>query len=436
MSIIEQLFIDTLRRTQWLPPARIAAYQGSLLENLLRHAASQTEFNRDRLRPLFATADIATAPIDFSRWAEVPIATRADVLDNFEAMKALSVPPETGAVVSGQSSGSTGEPMKHLRSQFADDAANCQLDRVFELFDFDLFGTLAWITFDAEELFPYPHGRKFNTWNRTAENADFHVLDIRTHPADQLEWLLRVRPDYLFSYANNLKAIADLIPDAQGSALRLKSIISTGEILTADTRKSIEQVFGCRVIDIYGAREIGQIAFQCPSADRYHLCSELVLTEIVDGNGIPVRPGELGRIVVTPLYNYAMPFIRYHIGDYAIASSSPCACGRGLPCLDQIVGRTRNLFVMPDGSKKWPAMSAEMARLLPYRQFQMVQLDPFTLEFRYVPASAGEPADPSGLISYLRAMFHQDLKVRVVAVDAVERTPGGKFEMFMSRVGT
>jgi phenylacetate-CoA ligase len=323
-----------------------------------------------------------------------------------------------------------------LRSKFADVAANCQLDRVFELFDFDLFGALAWITIDAEELFPYPHGRKLDTWNRTAANADLHVLDIRTHPADQLEWLLRVRPDYLFSYANNLKAVADLIRHAQAAALGLKSIISTGEILAADTRNSIERAFGCRVIDIYGAREIGQIAFECPSADRYHLCSELVFTEIVDRDGMPVRPGELGRVVVTPLYNYAMPFIRYDLGDYAIASLSPCTCGRGLPCVDQIVGRIRNLFVMPDGSKKWPAITAGMARLLPYRQFQMVQLDPFTLQFRYVPASAGEATDPSGLISYLREMFHRDLKVQVVAVDEMERTPGGKFEMFMSRVGT
>ena len=82
----------------------------------------------------------------------------------------------------------------------------------------------------------------------------------------------------------------------------------------------IVQAFGCQTIDLYAAREIGQIAFQCPEGPGYHLCSEAVLCELVDDDGLPVGPGEYGRVVLTSLYNFAMPFIRYDIGDYALSS--------------------------------------------------------------------------------------------------------------------
>src|SRR5262249_15662718 len=99
MSIIEQLFIDTLRRTQWLTAEQLARYQRPLLERLLRHAAAETPFYRDRLRPVLSGADPGSAPVDFSRWADVPVVTRADAFQNAEAMKALHVPPETGEIV-------------------------------------------------------------------------------------------------------------------------------------------------------------------------------------------------------------------------------------------------------------------------------------------------------------------------------------------------
>ena len=318
----------------------------------------------------------------------------------------------------------------------ADSAANCMLDRIYELFDVDLFGSFAFITGDREKRYPYPLGVKFKRWNRTAPDADLLVLDIDASAAEQLEWLERVRPDHVMTYPFNLRAVAETALARGGSSLKFKTFISTGESFDNDTCNLIVQTFGCRTIDIYAAREIGQIAFQCPGGHGYHLCSEAVLCELVDDDGLPVGPGEYGRVVVTSLYNFAMPFIRYDIGDYALASMAPCSCGRGLPSVDQIGGRTRNFFIMPDGSRKKPGGRAlsDVSLYLSFKRVQFVQPDVNTIQIKYVPDDPGATPRLSDLTRMLREEFHRDLKVDLIPVDRIERSAGMKIDQFITLV--
>src|SRR6185436_9202776 len=109
-----------------------------------------------------------------------------------------------------------------------------------------------------------------------------------------------------------------------------------------------------RVIDNYGVTETGYIAFECPAGGGYHVCSESVLVELLDDDGNDVPEGEPGRVVLTSFYNFAMPLIRYAVGDLAVAAHGPCPCGRTLPRLATILGRQRNIFTFPDGSQHSP----------------------------------------------------------------------------------
>ncbi|MGZ5803457.1 MAG: phenylacetate--CoA ligase family protein [Xanthobacteraceae bacterium] len=324
MSIAEQLYLDSLRQSQWLPPERLKQYQLPLLENLVRHAARQTDFYPDRLRPLFDVDALNDRPIDWSRWHEVPILRRSHASEHFEALKAREVPAEAGRTAEGMSSGSTGTPLKHLRSALSEMAANCTFDRACELNGVDMFGSLAMIIGDTEELYPYPHGMTKKRWNRTAPEASLFVLSTTTSPPEAfVEWLERVRPDHVMAYPVSLREIAEVALNRGGTSLRFKTFLSSGEVLDNEARDSIVRAFGCKIVDLYGAREIGQIAFQCPDGGGYHLSSEAVLCELLDDDGNEVAPGEFGRVVVTPLYNYAMPFIRYDLGDYAKRSLHP-----------------------------------------------------------------------------------------------------------------
>jgi phenylacetate-CoA ligase len=436
LSAGEELVHD-LQLSQWLSEAQIVEGQRPLIERLVRHAATQTEFYRERLGPLFAGSEAAFAPVDLGRWGEVPVLRRPDAIDHLEKMSARSVPPETGGVRQGESSGSTGRPFRHLRSARAVTMANGLLERVYELFDVDLNGSLAHITLDKQRTCTYPAGGQFKGWNFQSPNADLFVLDIRAAAEEQLEWLERVRPQSVMTYPETLREVAETAA-AKGSPLKFQTFIATGEMLKPETREFIARTFACRTIDIYGAREMGPIAFQCPDEGGFHVCAEALVFELLNELDQPVPAGAYGRVVVTSLYNYAMPFIRYDIGDYAVAAPSPCACGRGLLKLDQIAGRTRNLFVMPDGSKKrlQGALVQETAKYLSYRQVQFVQTAIDTIQINYVPCGSHVATDDRMLTQIFRSAFHDALNVRLNPVDRIERGPGMKLEQFVSLVAS
>ena len=431
----EEKFVHDLQRSQWLSGAEISALQRPLLERLVRHAATQTDFYPERLAPLFAGRDPLSAPVDLSHWNEVPVLRRRDAVDYVDRMIAKSVPSDSGKARSGQSSGSTGRPFSHLRSSQAVRVANSMLERVYELFEIDLNGSLAHITLDKKQTCRYPSGGKFKRWNFHSPNADLFVLDIGASAAEQLEWLERIQPSHVMTYPETLKEVAEAA-EAQGARLNFRTFISTGETLTHETRATIARIFDCRVIDIYGAREIGPIAFQCPDGEGYHACAEALVFELLDEEDRPVGPGAYGRVVVTALYNYAMPFIRYDIGDYALARGQPCSCGRGLPWIREIAGRTRNMFVMPDGSRKrWRGIiMTRTIEFLSYRQIQFIQTGVDTIEVNYVPDKTGPASKLPELTELLRREFHDGLTVRLVPVERIERGAGMKLEQFISRV--
>jgi phenylacetate-CoA ligase len=435
MLSAEQELVHDLQRSQWLSVAEIAESQRPLIERLVRHAATQTQFYRERLAPLFGGSDPASAPVGLNRWSEVPVVRRADVVDHLETMTARSVPPDAGSVHQGESSGSTGRPFRHMRSARAVTMANALLERIYELFEVDLNGSLAHITLDKQQTCMYPGGGSFKGWNFQSPNADLLVLDIRATAEQQLEWLERVRPTHVMTYPETLREVAEAA-EAQDSSLRFETFIATGEMLKPETRDLIARKFGCQTIDVYGAREMGPIAFQCPDESGYHVCAEGLLVELLDEADRPVSAGAYGRIVVTSLYNYAMPFIRYDIGDYALVAAGPCACGRGLPKLDQIAGRTRNLFVMPDGSKRrlQGALVLETAKYLSYRQVQFVQTTIDTIQINYVPGHGDTVADHAMLTQLFRRAFHDAVNVRLMPVDRIERGAGMKLEQFVSLV--
>ena len=166
-----------------------------------------------------------------------------------------------------------------------------------------------------------------------------------------------------------------------------------------------------------------------------HVSAEAALVEVLRDDGTPAAPGETARVVVTSFYNYAMPFIRYEIGDFAEVGM-PGLCLRTLPALRRIVGRERNVFTLPDGSRVWPdTLTIDMQPYLGFRQIQVVQTTPSEIEVRYVPDASGRQPDESGLQDYFRSVLHPALAVRTCAIERIERLPSHKFEDYVSLVG-
>jgi phenylacetate-CoA ligase len=206
-------------------------------------------------------------------------------------------------------------------------------------------------------------------------------MDIRTPTADQFAAICERAPVYINTMPSNLLRLA-LEAQRRNEHPSIPISISVAEYLAPETRQVAEACFGGRVIDIISSAEAGVIAIQCPVSSQYHIQSEIVLTEILDANGRPCRPGEVGELVVTPLYNYALPLIRYRSGDFVVCGT-PCTCGRALPTIERFAGRREHMFEFADGSRRLPPIDrVAVCRLLGHDRWQLVQVQKTKAVFR------------------------------------------------------
>jgi phenylacetate-CoA ligase len=426
-------YLKTLARTERASPQELLAYQRALIEALVIHARDHVPYYRDRLACLFGV----DGAIDLSRWSEVPILTRQDAVAHFAEIRAPQLPEQFGAIQEFWTSGTSGSPLNFTVNAVARVAYNAAMTRLVLWYDADLAQPMAQIrVFRQGEPATYPDGKSWKGWSRACPDAYTHGLDLRTPARQQVEWLIRKGCHYLTTSPSNAMAIAYAATPAQARELGLKLIFSIGETVIPGARELIAERLGARLVGIYSSEEVGIIATECPEAPHYHVTAENTLVEIVDENAQPVAPGESGRVLVTGLYNYATPFIRYDIGDVAIPSDVPCPCGRSLPVITQIIGRTRNAFIFKDGTRAWPRVwdARAMQALVPCREFQIVQTGYETIEFRYVPDGSERAADLAGLNAYAREHLHPSVEVATVETTTLTRSPGGKHEPFISLI--
>ncbi|MFH0884973.1 MAG: hypothetical protein V1861_04645 [Candidatus Micrarchaeota archaeon] len=236
----------------------------------------------------------------------------------------------------------------------------------------------------------------------------------------------------LRSFPSALTTMARLNLD---NPVKLKAIISTGEMLEAQSRKLIEDSFSCPVLDIYGLMEFRTVAYQCSEEKRFHVdCSSFIL-EIVDKHGIPKKNGR-GEIVVTSLHSTPMPFLRYATGDIG-RWGKECSCGRGSPVIESIEGRKTDVFILPSGRPRpFGALYMALNRIM-VKSFQVIQERRDLFVFKYVPLGKDLPASDKQAIEkkILDACLGEKITVEFEQVDSIARTGRGKHRYVISKVG-
>ncbi len=163
--------------------------------------------------------------------------------------------------------------------------------------------------------------------------------------------------------------------------------------------------------------------------------SEHALVEVLDSAGDPCGPGEVGRIVLTSLHNFATPLIRYEIGDHAEVGEA-CPCGRGLPVLKRILGRSRNMAVLPSGEQMWPVffMNKILKQITKVRQFQFVQNSVEQIDVKLVVAQPLSSSEEKTLRGYIVECLGHPFALNFIYVDEIPRSAGGKYEDFICLV--
>ena len=263
-----------------------------------------------------------------------------------------------------------------------------------------------------------------------------HGLAINTDIARQFDWLHAIDPDYLLVYPTALAALLDLFERSGQRLARLRQIRTIGETLSPAVREAAQRVLGAGIADTYSSEEAGIIAIQCPESELYHVMAESLIVEILDEQGAACAPGQTGRVVVTDLHNFATPLIRYDLGDYAEVADA-CPCGRGLPALRRIAGRRRNMMRLPDGRAFWPLVGyRRYAEIAPIRQYQLIQRETDSIEVRLVSAAPLSADQERRIADLICAALDYPFKLNFIYfAEQIPRSPGGKFEEFVYRLG-
>ncbi len=416
---------EQFRQAEQWSPAELAKVQTELLGRLLADAAAHVPWHREHTAPVLRDAP-GESPLTLLE--RVPVLTRTMIQAQQAALVSERHQPD--GVVDFSTSGSTGTPVTVRWNRAANLVQAGLVARHYRWFDSDPAAKLAGLRVVTGSD-GVRRGRGWFPGAAAGETAD---MDASFPVRKQLEWLLREDPRYLMTYPSNARALL-LEARAQGvKPTRLERIHSFGEAMADELPALARSIWNVPVADRYSAREVGLVAIQCPTGDGYHVQAESVLVELLDAHDRPVPEGETGRVVITNLHNRAMPMIRYAIGDYA-AAGPPCRCGSPLPVLKRILGRTRNMFVMPDGDVLWPRFSSqELGNVAPIRQFQLVQTSLDEVIFRLVAMRAITAEEESTLESLVRRRLLGDYRLEFRYVDDIPRSASGKYEDFRSEV--
>jgi phenylacetate-CoA ligase len=413
-----------LRATERWTPEALAALQMRRLDRLTDHLETHSAHFRQRLREARLTRADLLSPQGLQR---LPVLSRR-TLQSAQGLFCETLPQGHGPTYETQTSGSTGEPVVVRRTAVngMDWMAVTMREHLWHRRDFR--ERLCAIRANFTEL------KRCNDWgppvNFLFESGPLLAVPVSTDIGRQVELIRDFEPRILLVYPSNLMALM-----SHGIELpSLRQIVTMGETLSPHVREEAARTFGA-VTDAYSSQELGLIAIQCPDAPLYHLMAENLIVEVLAGNGTACREGEMGRVVVTDLKNFATPLVRYDIGDVAEVGPA-CACGRGLPTLRRILGRERNLVLMPDGTRHWPLVGFRHFReIAPVMQYQFIQEGPDTLELRLVTERTLTPGEEARLAARVRENLGFDFAVRFSYF--AERLPAGangKFEEFVCLV--
>lgn len=419
-----------LEESQWWHPDRLEAYRVERLRSFLQGIGQRVPY----YHRLFGDMGFEPASLkSLSDLRALPLMTKSVIRENVEALKAEGHGPLTRY----NTGGSSGEPLIFFMGKARkshDVAAKWRATRWWgvDIGDPELVVWGSPIELGAQDRIRrlrdgLMRSQLLPAFEMSPVNLDRFIATIRS-----------VRPRMLFGYPSSLSLIAAHARQngiAMGD-LGIQVAFVTSERLYDEQREIISAVFGCPVANGYGARDAGFIAHQCPHGGL-HISAEDMIVETVRPDGSAASAGEAGEIVVTHLATPEFPFVRYKTGDVGVLSEAACGCGRSLPVLQDIQGRTTDFVIASDGTVMHGLALIYTVRDLPgVARFKIVQESLQHTEVLLVTDSMFDPASESRIVSDFRARLGQTVAVVVRYVDDIPPEQSGKFRYVVSKVQT
>lgn len=419
-----------LRTTEVLSRTEIKTGQLHQLQALAAHTKEQTVWGRQHL----------PEHLTWESFAALPVLSRAFVQSHEHELTATRFPPEHGAAQQVVTSGSTGTPVRVWKSLLAGAIwqAVTARDHLWQQRDL----TLTMSAIRRMPAAPYP-GLTVASWGQAAQllggTGPSHVLDISTPAPQQIDWL-DAHSDiaYLVTFPSNLAELLRLC-EAQGLCAAqgkrwpaLREVRTLSEPVADELRARCHEVLGVEIVDQYSTQELGYLALQRPDGPGLYAMSDTHIVEVLTEDGQHCVPGEIGRVVVTPLHNFAMPLFRYDVGDLALVGEPG-----PMPYLviDKIFGRTRNLLMAPDGTRRWPNLGSRgLVKIAGVLQHQFVQVTAALIDVKLVVPQPPSEDQEQAMRALLAERTPAGIEFTFSYVDHIPRGPGGKFEEFICAV--
>jgi phenylacetate-CoA ligase len=376
------MYLAELAKSQWSGPTEIMRLQQKRLEYLVRHAYQTVPYYHEIFRKNNLKPDDIKTSEDLGK---LPILTRNEVRERFNALISRGYPKEK--MVYGLSGGSTGEPIKFYTTKENREWNMAARYLFWRWAGFELGDKFAHVVGSPLDrpFFKSVRGRIEGKMKRRIYLDAFRMSE-RTMESFANE-MRRFRPKVVYGYAKSVALLAKFIEEKGIEGIHLKSAIIDSEGLLEHEIETIKRVFGCDIWWSYHNRENGTFGAECCKHDAYHLFVQNHVLEFLR-EGERVAPGEAGSIVVTDLTNYAMPFIRYEIGDFGVPSGQMCTCGRGFPLMRKLVGRTSEVLVSATGKFMFGDLFHLYTRfydIANIKQYQIVQESPTKVVVSIIP---------------------------------------------------
>jgi phenylacetate-CoA ligase len=415
-------------RSQWFSPAEMEAYQAQRLREVLAVAYERVPFYREAFAAHGLTPKDIEAPADL---AKLPSLTKNTLRREGERMVARDASRHRARRCA--TSGTTGEPVV------------VHLDRFSRVLEFVYYWRhWSWGGYRLGDRFAQLNAQHFARRGRVQDLAAYQAplrrLLLNSSSLSErnvrglAEAVRRHRPRFLKGLAGPLYYLARLCREAGITDLHFECAFSTGEMLYPQRRAVIEAVFGCQVLDSFGSLEQAAAISQC-RAGSYHVHSDYSIVRLAPGH--ESQPAATTEVIGSTLYNRSMPLLNYATGDLVepVAAGASCRCGRTLPCVARVHGRREDAVVTPDG--RYVTSLFLVPEIIGHlSETQFIQEDERSLVAHVVPLAGFTAAAEVEFIARVRELVGAEIVIRIarVAPEAIQRGPGGKVPLVISKV--
>jgi phenylacetate-CoA ligase len=417
----------SLHITESLRHDELKDLQLSALKKLMLHANQHSVFHHTRFKDAGIKPEAIRSLDDLLL---LPTMTKSDIRNNYDQIANNS----KEALWTKTTGGSTGEPLRfaYTKSSYAWRVALSKRGYAWAGAKPGTKQALIWGA-PLEKLSQFQQRKQdlhhlldrqdfFNCYY--FDNTSMHIC---------MDALNKAKPEIIIGYTNPLFDFANFIRSNGGLTFQPKSIICAAEKLHQFQRDRMKEVFGCDVFNTYGSREFMLIASECSKHDGLHVSMENLIVEIIKDDGTRAKDGEIGRIIVTDLHNYGMPFIRYEIGDLGVASHKQCPCGRGLSLINDIVGRSLDMIEV-SGGKMLPG-EFFVHLMLDYPdilKFQAYQSETKDITLKLVPSSVFDKDQIDTILKKIREVSGPEINVTCEIATDIPLTKSGKYRVAVS----